>query len=77
MSELLLVTAKCRVNETTIEFCLGSIPDVFRQLWFDPITELELPDEKEADIDFSDWLGLYRPADEKVSKRLLEVSQCN
>jgi len=64
MNDLIPRTLRCRVNETTIEVCHGEIPDIFRQSYYDPVTEFELPDAKETgtDEDFRDWLDSYRRA---------------
>lgn len=72
-----LSVAKCRINGITLEVCYGEIPDIFRLLWFVPITEFELPDTKGSDEDFSNWLGLYRHARPLDEQSLLEKAQCN
>ncbi len=46
MNFQLPIIVKYNIKGITIEFCYGNIPDIFRELWFDPIKELELPDRK-------------------------------
>lgn len=74
---MILALAKCRVNGITLEVCQGEIPDVFRLLRFDPITELELPDTKASDVEFKAWIGLYRHSSILFGQALLGESQCN
>lgn len=72
------VIIRSRVNGVTIKVCHGKIPDMFRLLRFDPVQEFELPDTKESDEDFNDWLGLYRISTTTWFEHfLLEESQCN
>ena len=77
MNNLIPTTLRFRVNETTVEVCHGDIPDIFGQLQYDPIKELELPDTKVSDEEFQDWLSLYRCSGGWFKHRLLKESQCN
>ena len=77
MNNLLPTVARYRINEIILEVCHGEIPDVCRPLWFDPITELELPDAKASDEDFENWLALYRHAKPWFAGVLLEEAKCN
>lgn len=78
MNDLPLTVAKCRVDDIRLEVCQGKIPDVCRLLlWFDPITEFELPDAKASDDDFNNFLGLYRHSSLWFTDVLLEGSQCS
>ena len=54
---------RCKINGIIIEECHGPIPDVYRSLWFGPLTEFELPSHQESDTNFNKWLNLYRTAD--------------
>lgn len=60
-----------------VEYYYGMIPDIFRRLWFDPITELRLPDAKATDKSFENWLYLYRGSGGWFERALLRESQCN
>ncbi len=51
MNDLLPKTLRCRVDEITIEVCHGEIPEIFRQLYYNPITKFELPDTKVRNVD--------------------------
>ncbi len=85
MNNLLPVILRSNINGTTIEVCHGEIPDIFRWLYFDPITEPELPDTKGTDEEFQEFLHHYRNAyqwynpqwDKWASNYLLEKSKCN
>lgn len=77
MNDLLPTVVRYRINEITLEVCHGKIPDIFQALWFDPVTDLDLPDAKASDEEFQDWLGLYRHANSWFKSQLLEESQCN
>ena len=76
MNSQLPIVAKCHVNGITLEICQGNIPDIFRQLHFDPITEFELPDDK-SEREFRTWITLYRRAQEWSARNLLSRSLCN
>lgn len=72
------VIIRSRANGVTREVYYDEIPDVFRRFRFDPVQEFELPDAKESDEDFNDWLGLYRISTTTWFEHfLLEESQCN
>lgn len=85
MHDLLPKTLRCRIDGITLEVCHGEIPDIFRQLRYDPVTEFELPDTKVRNIDergcfvdeFQEWLTLYRHANPWFELQLLEEAQCN
>jgi hypothetical protein len=72
-------------NGITVEICHGEIPDVFRELWFSPVIEMELPDakvsyEEGSDEDFQGWLRYYRSIHELNlyhTRRALEISKCS
>jgi hypothetical protein len=64
-------------SHTKIEVCVGEIPDVFRVLWFDPITELEVPDVKGSYIGFELWLNRYRDSNHRLGQMLLDITTCN
>lgn len=51
MNSPLPTTVRCCVKGITLEICHGKIPNIFRQLRFDPITKFELPDTKVTDKD--------------------------
>lgn len=72
-----LTVARCYLNGIKIESCFGTIPDVFRQLWFDNHKELELPDTQINGQDFLEWLRYYRCANTWFEENLLEESKCN
>ncbi len=83
MDDLLPKTLRCSTDGIIIEVCHGEIPEIFRQLRYDPVTEFELPDTKVKNIDkqgyfvdeFQEWLSLYRHADKWFEFHLLEESQ--
>ena len=77
MDNLLPTTLRYRFNGITFEICHGEIPDIFRQLRYDPVTEFELPDPKATDDEFQEWLTLYRHAKRFWEFMLFEESQCN
>jgi hypothetical protein len=77
MNHLLPTTIRYRVNGITREVCQGEIPDIFRQLQFDPVTELELPDTKATDDEFTAWLSIYRHSSPFMMHILLEEAQCD
>lgn len=77
MNDLLPTIAKCYMNGITLEICQGEIPDIFRRLRFNTITEFELPDTKDTDKEFNDWLNLYRGSGGWFERELLRESQCN
>ncbi len=77
MNDLLPTAARYRINGIALEVCHGEIPDVCRLLWFDKITEFELPDAKVSDEDFENWLALYRHAKPWFTGVLLEETKCN
>jgi hypothetical protein len=56
--------------------CHNEIPDIFRQLRFDPIIEPELADAEGTDGEFQDFLYLYRHASFWFGFHLLEEAQC-
>jgi hypothetical protein len=74
-SQLPVLAIGRQENGITIEYCYGEIPDVFQELWFDPIKELELQDAKETNEDFQDWLSIYRHATPNMGRILLEGSK--
>lgn len=77
MNEPIPVVAKCRINGILLEVCHGEISDIFRLLWFGPVTEFELPDTKRSDEEFRVWLEFYRPSSSSLGKTLLEITQCS
>lgn len=77
MKEQIPLVVRCNTNGVTLEICHGDIPDFWRLLTFNPITEFELPDTIASDKDFSDWLGLYRRSNDGYTQLLLEESLCN
>ena len=77
MNNVMPKIVRCRSNDFTLEICHGEIPDVCRLLWFEPVTEFELPDTKESDVAFHTWMCRYRDASEWLSDHLLRTSQCN
>lgn len=77
MNHQLPIILKCRINGIKIEICNGEIPDAFRSLHFNPVTEFELPDTKASDEEFQYWLYLYRHSNDRLGNILLKQSQCN
>ena len=75
MNYQLPVIIKYHINGIVVEFCYSNIPDIFQQLWFDPIKELELPDTKRTDKDFKNWLFIYRHTAPSMERILLEESR--
>ena len=77
MKSVMPTVVRCRSNDFVLEICHGEIPDVCRLLWFDPVTEFELPDAKESDEAFQNWICRYRNASEWVTDHMLRMVQCN
>jgi len=65
MDDLLPTVIKYRLDDTIVEVCHGKIPDVCRLLYFDPVTEFELPDAIGSQDSFELFLDLYREAKEE------------
>lgn len=76
MDDLLPKTLRCRINGITLEVCHGEIPQIFQQLWFDPITEFELPKSRAPDKEFIAWLEIYRHAQGNLEQQLLIGALC-
>ncbi len=81
MNDLIPKTLKYRVDGITIEVCHGEIPEIFRQLNYDPVTEFELPDTKNnewqtgiSNEEFEEWLDAYRFASSGFASFLLMES---
>lgn len=77
MNEPIPFVARCKIKGITLEFCYGEISDAFRLFWFGPTTEFELPDKRERDEDFHNWLGGYRRSTPMEAQSLLKRTQCN
>lgn len=77
MSKSMPIIIKYRSNDFVFEVCYGEIPDIYMLLWFEYITEFELPDTKESNEVFQDWICRYRKASDWVSNHMLRMSQCN
>jgi len=77
MDDLIPTVVRCRLGDTTVEVRHCEISDVFRQLWFGPVSELELPDAKASDEQFQDWLDLYRHSSKWFGVHLLEEAKCD
>lgn len=71
------IVLKVNLCGVDVEICHGEIPDIFRQVHFDQISDFELPDEKRSDDEFYDWIELYSISTDIWGQKMLEASQCN
>lgn len=71
------IVLKINLSGIEVEVCHGSIPNTFRESFFNPITEFELPDAKRSDEEFEDWIEFYSISDDGWAHIMLEASICN
>jgi len=74
-----LFVASCTRNHFTVEVCVGTIPDKYRQdkkLNEEALEEL-MSQDTESDEEFNVWLNVFRIANPRLEKFLLERSLWN